>query len=309
MLIDDLRLVLKVAELKSITAAAHQLDIRVATASAAIKRVEKNLGMNLFIRTTRQLRLSPAGERYLPQCKQALDLLSQAETDAKIDQTEITGTLNIAVSSDLGRNLIAPWLDEFIDLHPQICIKLNISDSNIDFYRDSVYIALRYGFPDDANLYGFELADMPWIVCASPHYLAHHDIPMKPKALSKHNGLFYQLHGLVHNVWRFDDAGKTIKVTMRSNRCANDGDLVRQWCVAGKGIAKKPALDFANDIINGRLTQILRGYGAKSTGLWLITPSRQLLTPAIRALREFLQIKCQRLLAELEAYQRETNTF
>lgn len=78
MTIDDLKVILKVAEFRSITAAAASLDMRTATASAAVKRVESALGVELFVRTTRQLRLSNAGEKYLPQCEQALNMLEQA---------------------------------------------------------------------------------------------------------------------------------------------------------------------------------------------------------------------------------------
>jgi DNA-binding transcriptional LysR family regulator len=79
MQLDDLQVVLKVAEFRSITAAATHLDMQVATASAAVKRVESALGVELFVRTTRHLRLSSAGERYLPQCMAALSMLDQAK--------------------------------------------------------------------------------------------------------------------------------------------------------------------------------------------------------------------------------------
>lgn len=181
MLVEDLQVILKVAEFKSITAAATHLDMRTATASAAVKRVEKMLGKELFIRTTRQLRLSPAGERYLPECQKALNLLNQAKQNAKGEQANIEGELRIAASSDLGRNLLVPWLDEFIELHPKISVKVNISDSNIDFYRDAVDMALRYGSPVDSNLYGFKICHVPCVLCASPDYVAKHGQPSEPK--------------------------------------------------------------------------------------------------------------------------------
>jgi len=115
MQLEDLQVVLKVAEFRSITAAATHLDMRTATASAALKRVESALGVELFIRTTRQLRLSSAGERYIPQCEQALLMLDQARLNMKDDLDSVDGELRIALSSDLGRNLVIPWLDEFME--------------------------------------------------------------------------------------------------------------------------------------------------------------------------------------------------
>lgn len=156
MLLEDLQTIIKVAELHSITAAATQLDTSTATASAAVKRVEKNLGIELFIRTTRHLRLSEAGERYIPQCKQALLTLEQAKQQIKSDLDIVDGELRIALSSDLGRNLIAPWLDDFLDNYPEVSVRLSLSDSKMDFFRDSIDMALRYGSPDSAQLYGLK---------------------------------------------------------------------------------------------------------------------------------------------------------
>ena len=174
MLLEDLQFILKVAQLRSITAAAISLDMRVATASAALKRVENALGVELFVRTTRHLRLSTAGERYLPQCEQALILLEQAKQNIKDDLEVIDGELRVAISSDLGRNLVTPWLDEFMDEHPNVSLRSNISDSNVDFYRDSVDVALRYGSPTDANVYGFKICNVPRLLCATQGYLDLH---------------------------------------------------------------------------------------------------------------------------------------
>jgi len=187
MLLEDLQVVLKVAEFRSITAAAASLDMRTATASAALKRVESTLGVELFIRTTRQLRLSYAGERYVPQCEQALLMLDQARQNMKDDLDIVDGELRIALSSDLGRNLVIPWLDEFMDTHPKVSLKTNVSDSNIDFYRDSVDIALRYGSPADANLYGFKICNVPVPLCATQAYLDNNGTPKHPHDLVTHN--------------------------------------------------------------------------------------------------------------------------
>ena len=182
MVLEDLQVVLKVAEFRSITAAAANLDMRTSTASAALKRVESALGVELFIRTTRHLRLSSAGEKYIPQCEQALLMLDQARQNMKDDLDIVDGELRIALSSDLGRNLVTPWLDEFMETYPNVSLKLNISDSNIDFYRDSVDIALRYGSPSDANLYGFKICSVPGLLCATQKYLDKNGTPKHPQS-------------------------------------------------------------------------------------------------------------------------------
>jgi DNA-binding transcriptional LysR family regulator len=292
MLLEDLQVILKVAEFKNITKAAASIDMRTATASAAIKRVEAALGVDLFIRTTRQLKISTAGERYIPQCQQALLMLEQAKRNMRDDLDIVDGELRIAISSDLGRNLVAPWLDEFVQNHPKVALKLNISDSNIDFYRDSVDVAIRYGSPTDSNLYGFKICNVPGLLCAAPQYLKDNGTPQNLQDLSEHNGLFYQLHDVVHDIWKFAYKGEVFKIQMQGNRASNDGDLVRRWCVAGKGIAVKSSLDMSNDLLSGNVVSVMNNYQPRKTELWLVCPSRQSITPAVRLLRDMLKEKC-----------------
>ena len=299
MLLEDLQVVLKVAEFRSITAAATHLNMRTATASAAVKRVENTLGMELFIRTTRSLRLSSAGERYIPECEQAMLILDQAKQKMREDLNIVDGEVRIAISSDLGRNLVTPWLDEFMETYPSVSLLSNISDSNIDFYRDSVDIALRYGHPNDSNLYGFKICNVPRILCASQHYLDTHGAPKHLKDLPSHNGLFYQLYDISHDVWEFSHDGTQSKIKMSGNRTSNDGDIVRRWCVAGKGIAVKSCLDIATDLLSGNVVSLMPEFKPKPTELWLIFPSRQLITPAARLLRDTFKSKCTDILRQL----------
>jgi DNA-binding transcriptional LysR family regulator len=299
MQLEDLQVVLKVAEFRSITAAATALDMRTATASAALKRVERILGVELFVRTTRQLRLSSAGERYIPQCEQALMMLNQAQQNMKDEQDIVDGELRISLSSDLGRNLVIPWLDEFMESHPKIRLKVNISDSNIDFYRDSVDIALRYGSPKDANLYGFKICNVPGVLCATQSYLEKHGTPQHPQDLAAHNGLFYQLYDVIHDVWKFSKDGTEFKIKMKGNRASNDGDLVRRWCVASKGLAVKSCLDMSQDLVSGKALQVMPEFEPRSTELWLICPSRQSITPAVRLLRDHIREKSGSVLKAL----------
>ncbi len=300
MLLEDFQVILKVAEFRSITAAATNLDMRTATASAAVKRVEASLGVELFVRTTRHLRLSSAGERYLPQCEEALQMLEKAKMNMREELGIIDGEIRIALSSDLGRNVVIPWLDEFLLDYPDVSLRSSISDSNIDFYRDSVDMALRYGSPTDASMYGFKICDVPRLLCASPEYLAKYGTPSEPDDLLEHNALFYQLHDILQNEWLFNDGKEDIKVKLKGNRASNDGDLVRRWCVAGKGVAIKSCLDMADDLLTGKVVNVMADYKPTSTELWLICPSRQSITPTVRLLRDMLREKTEQILIQMK---------
>ncbi|QUX93221.1 LysR family transcriptional regulator [Marinomonas sp. A3A] len=307
MQLEDLRVVLKVAEFRSITAAATHLDMQMATASAAVKRIEAALGVELFVRTTRHLRLSSAGERYLPQCIAAMSMLDQAKQTIHNDLDIISGEIRLAVSSDLGRNIAIPWVDDFMEQYPQVTLRVHVSDSNIDFYRDALDIALRYGAPADSNLYGFKICNVPRLLVASPSYLESHGTPEHPKDLLNHQGLFYQLQNILNDTWHFTckeldenpGAERSYKIKPKAYCAANDGDLVRRWCVAGKGVAIKSSLDIANDLLTGRIVSLMPDYKIPQGELWLISPSRQSITPTVRLLRDMFRERTRGLLTQL----------
>ncbi|MDO6446215.1 LysR family transcriptional regulator [Colwellia sp. 1_MG-2023] len=292
MKIADLQVLLKVAELLSITAAANKLDMSSSAASVSLKRIEQELGAQLFVRTTRQLRLTPEGERYLPLCQQALDLLQQGQVLINEEQKSICGEVRMAVSSEMGRNLMRVLLNNILDKQSAVTLRLHASDSRADFYRDGVDVALRAITKEAAkelNLYGFKICNIPHLICAAPNYIARHGQPLTPDELPQHNALLYKLYEVVHDRWEFYYKEQKYKVKMSSNRAVNDGDIVRRWCIDGVGIAKKSAIDVSLDLLSGKLQRLMPDYKIPLTEMWLVLPSRQLISPAIRLIRDELK--------------------
>ena len=292
--LQDLRIFIETARLGSLSACARHLDLSPAVVSAAIKRLEAGVETVLFVRSTRRLRLTSKGEQYLKHCRDAVAILDNAYAGLHDNDAELTGTIRLSASSDLGRNLILPWLDDFIDIHPKVTVQLHMSDSYVDLYGQQIDLALRYGAPKDSSLVALPIVlnNRP-ILCASKEYLSKIDkgigIPNMPEDLSKHNCLCLGHDEKYLSEWTFEKEGKTKRVAVAGNRRSKDGDVVRRWAVAGKGIALKSQLDIAGDLKAGRLVEVeLNGWQVANYPLYLICPERRLIDPLFNAVKEYL---------------------
>ena len=296
MQINDLMLFVRVADCGSITAAATELELSPAAASAALKRLEKQLDTSLFIRSTRRLRLTDTGERYLIHCRRALADLSLGQQAIDDVKEKISGVVSLAVPSDTGRSVLLPWLDDFMDEYPQLKFRLHIGDTLSDFYHDKIDVALRIGTPKDSSLVAFQIAKVKRLLCASPEYIAKHGAITSIEQLSDHKCLFFMLDERTHDQWRFTKNGREFKVRVTGNRTCNDAEVARRWAVAGKGLVYKSALDLGEDILRVRLVPMLKDFEGESADLYLVCPGREHVTPVILLLRDMLRARCKQRL-------------
>ncbi|GAA6167141.1 LysR family transcriptional regulator [Sessilibacter corallicola] len=291
--LEGLSLFIQTADSGSITKAAANLDISTAAASAALKRLEKQLGATLFIRSTRHLRITEEGERYLVHARNALESLRLGQESMQSLKGEISGKLRISVPSDLGRNLLMHCFDRITDQHPKLSVNLILGDSITDFFIDRVDLAIRYGTLEDSSSVAFKLADLERVLCAAPSYLAKHGMPRTPEELHNHNCLCFQLNNRIYNQWEFSQTAKAdtkkIIVKVSGNRTANDGELVRRWLVNGKGIGYKSKFDIAEDLKDGKLVRLLPNYKTATTELNLICPNKNRITPSVLLIRDLLR--------------------
>lgn len=307
--LDDLAVFLHTAEAGSFSAAARRLNLSPAGASAAVKRLEGVLGARLFQRTTRRLRLSDAGERYLPHARQALQALGLGEATLASDAAEertLRGPLRLGLPSDLARSHLLGWLEAYLASQPPgsapSCVELRVSDRVADLFAQPIDFAIRYGAPEDSGLVALPLLpDNRRVLCAAPSYLARHGAPQSLAELCRHNCLRFFLGDTVHTRWRFERAGAVQVVQVQGDRIADDGELVRRWALAGLGIAYKSELDVADDLAAGRLQPLLAELPGESAPLMMLVVSRDQLTPGVRRLVAHLAERCQALVAASRA--------
>lgn len=250
----------------------------------------------LFIRTTRSIRLTVEGERLLARCRPVLEELQAAEEEAVGGRTIVSGDLKISMPSDLGRNIILPWLDEFQDRYPDVRLRVQLSDRVANVFRDPVDLAIRYGKPPDSSMVALPLApDNRRVLCASPRYLAAHGEPRSPLELERHNCLCFMLGDVLYDHWRFTRKGELIEVEVGGNRVSDDSDAVRRWALDGHGVCYRSRLDVAHDLAAGRLLTFCDDWQGESVPLYLVCPDRRQRSPTMRMLREFLVGRLQGL--------------
>lgn len=296
---DDLQVFVHTSDSGSLSAAARQLDISPAVASAALKRLESELEVRLFARSTRSLRLTPEGDAFLLHARASLRSLEEGRRLLQGGKDQIAGVLQLSAPSDFGRNLLLPWLDEFQARYPQLSLRLLLGDRVTDLYRQPVDVAIRYGAPADSSLVALPLApDNRRVLCAAPGYLAERGEPRQPDDLREHNCLLYQLGGRVHDRWAFQRGRRSLTLTVAGDRVCDDADVVRRWALAGKGLVYKSWLDVAEDVRAGRLRLLLPEWQGEATPLNLLCTHRVQLTRPVTLLRGFVRERCDALLAE-----------
>lgn len=284
--LDDLELFVRSSALGSFTAAAHEADLLPGQVAAAIKRLERELDVRLFARTTRSLRLTAEGELYLPTALNVLDSLRQGRDNLHGAQSGLRGVLQVSAPSDLGRNILLPWLNDFRRDHPELSLRLFLSDQIADLFRDPVDVAIRYGINQEANYIALPLA--PWnrrVLVASPSYVARHGRPQTIDDLQQHACLLYLQLGRIYDNWRLGNR----MVQVSGPLFSDDADVVRRWALLGEGIAYKSWLDVSANVMAGELEVLLPELPGELTPVSLACPHRKQLSPAVSRLHLWLR--------------------
>lgn len=298
--LDDLALFVRTAALGSFSKAAREVNLLPGQASAAIGRLERELDIRLFARSTRSLRLTEEGKRYLPYAQDALQALRDGHDGIRGDANCLTGTLQIAAPSDFGRNLLLPWISEFRRAHPGLDIQLLVSDQVADVFRDPVDIALRYGQIDDASYVALPVAPgNRRVLVVSPDYIARYGRPATLDDLAGHNCVQYRLRGRTYDRWSFPAPEGVRTVQVAGRLVSDDAEVVRRWALAGEGIAYKSWLDVSADVAQGRLEVLLPDVPGEPTPLHLVCPHRRQFSPAVKLLHALVEERCRPLARKL----------
>ena len=287
--LDDIALFVRTAELGSLSAAARELDCSPAVASAALKRLETQLALRLFERSTRAMRLTEAGQTLLAYAERALDLLNEGVAQADNARGGLTGVIRLAAPQGLAHSVLLPWLDDFLRAHSGVRLHLTVGDRLQDLLRDEIDLALRFGALPDSALVARPLCATARIVCAAPDYLARAGTPTHPDNLARHDCLTYTYSAL-GNQWQFEDnAGQMVNARIGGPINANNGMLLAEIAAAGGGIALAPCFILQPLIDAGRLQRVLPDWNTPRLPIHAVYPTRRHLSVKVQAMANFLK--------------------
>jgi DNA-binding transcriptional LysR family regulator len=273
----------------SLAGAARRLRRSPTAVSRAVAFLETHVGVELLHRTTRSIKLSEAGERYAAACRRVLVELEEAEMLAAGERSAPRGTLTISAPPVFGEEELRPIVDDFIDLHPAVSVRLLLLDRSVTLVDEGVDVALRIGELPDSSLTAVRVGgDIRRVVAASPRYLTAHPRITEPADLAKHQIVAITSFGL--EAWTFVPAkgSSTPRTVHFSPRIAvNTVRAAAASAVAGKGLTRLYSYHVAEHVKHGRLTIVLADAEDAPLPAHLLTPQGRTAVPKVRAFVDF----------------------
>lgn len=272
----------------NLSAAARAEGIAPAMIGRRLDALEERLGVKLLQRTTRKIALTDEGSAFLEDCQRILLELEEAEAAVSERSAKASGHLLISAPAGFGRQHVAPLIPSFLADHRQLQLTLNLNDRVVDLIGEGVDVAIRIAALSDSNLVGVKLADNKRVVVASPAYLKRHGTPQVLDDLQKHQCLAISSEGSQRG-WTFKQGGKIVVLKVNGNMVCNDGQVLHDWALTGKGLAWRSMWEVGADIEAGRLQTVLNDFAAPGNDIYAVFAQRRHLPLRIRAFIDFLR--------------------
>lgn len=272
----------------SLSAAARAEGIAPAMIGRRLDALEARLGVKLLQRTTRKLVLTNEGAAFLEDCQRILTELEEAESAVAERSAKASGHLLVSAPAGFGRQHVAPLLPSFLAEHREVTVNLNLNDRLVDVVGEGIDVAIRIASLSDSTLVGMKLADNQRVLVASPAYLKRHGTPTTLDDLARHNCLPISSEGSQRG-WTFRENGKTVTLKVSGNMVCNDGAVLHDWALAGKGLAWRSMWEVNAEIDAGKLVTVLDQYAAPGNDIYAVFAQRRHLPLRIRAFVDFLR--------------------
>ncbi|RJF98435.1 LysR family transcriptional regulator [Noviherbaspirillum saxi] len=277
-----------VAAKGSLSAAARAEGIAPAMIGRRLDALEERLGVKLLQRSTRKIALTNEGIAFLEDCQKILADLENAESAVSERSARASGHLLISAPAGFGRQHVAPLIPSFLAEHRDVAVTLNLNDRVVDLIGEGIDVAIRIAALSDSSLIGVKLADNKRVVVASPAYLKRHGAPASLDDLARHNCLAMSSEGSQRG-WTFRQNGKNVTLKVTGNMVCNDGAVLHEWALSGKGLAWRSMWEVGAAIESGTLVTVLDEFAAPGNDIYAVFAQRRHLPLRIRAFVDFLR--------------------
>ena len=278
----------KVVGAGSLSAAARDMSVSTAVVSRRLAALEARLGVRLINRTTRSLHLTDEGASYLEACNRVLADIEEADAAVAAGRGEPKGTLRVALPASFGNQHVAPLIPDFAARYPKVQLALSLSDRYVNVIEEGFDLAVRIAELEDSSLAARKLAPNRRVVCASPEYLRRHGTPLTPQDLMQHNCLTTAAELAMTWDYRHPD-GVPGSVRVAGRYSCDNWEVLRDWALAGMGVALKSTWDVRRHLEDGSLVPLLPGYTfASDVAIWAVYPHRRHLSAKVRVFVDFL---------------------
>ena len=297
--LENIRIFLRAIETGSFSAAGRMLRLSPSVVSYRIQLLEDTLGARLLTRTTRNMRLTEAGEVFLEHCREIVEAVERAEASvAESGGVATRGVLRITAPLGLGRSVVAPMVTRYRAAQPQTEVRLRLSDHILDIVREGVDLAIRLARMEDSSFTLRKIADVERVLCAAPAYLARRGSPKAPRELSEHDCLLLRFPGSQQYRWTLEFQGESVSAPIQGPVDADDGEVLTQWALDGLGIVLKPLYEVAPYLADGRLVEVLPEARPQAVTLGVLYPTRRMLPPRVKTFIEMAVEELRRHVAE-----------
>lgn len=286
-----------VVEAGSLSAAARQLDVPLATVSRKVSELEKHLHARLLNRSSRKLTLTDAGRQYVTACRRILEDVSEAERAAAGEYTTPRGELIITAPIVFGRMHVLPVAVEFLKSYPQIDLRILLTDRAANLLDEDVDLGLRIGVLPDSSLMMIRLGSIRRVVCASPQYLADRGTPKVPDDLRMHDCISFE-SVTSSQAWTFTTGKSETRVPVRSRLVVNTAEAAIDAAVGGLGITRVLSYQIAQATRAGSLVTVLQEFAPPPWPVHFVYPGARPLPLKLRAFLDFAAPKLKAGLAE-----------
>lgn len=303
---ESLRVFLRVSELGSITAGGRDLRLTPAVASKRIRELETRLGVRLFNRTTRKLTPTEVGREFYDHARKVILAIDEAEAAVAGFSGNPRGLIRVAAPLGVGRRVIAPLVPVFSDLYPEIAVHLRLSDRRVDIFEDQIDVAFFLGTLNDSSLRVRRIAECDRVLCAAPGYLDRNAAPHIPGDLiaQGHNCLLLRFPRSPEYSWTLMTDRGPLRLDVRGRYDCDDGDVLTQWALEGRGIANRPRFDVAHHLASGALVEVLADTPPLPSSFACLYPHRRHQDPKVRLFVDFMIRRTREALAGTAASQR-----